>query len=383
MNVREVGWRDDYVSEVCFSLDGVQLPFQASADTLLRKGRPLVAPWEMKGDSVAREILFENRLDSIGYDLYGYENDLVRRWYYTRLNLPAGRAVKLVVQYRVENNFWVRLSLQHTTVLGHHGYSCFAYDFSPAAYWGNGKAETIDVRVDASQMSFIDDTLKPVGLPMHRVGDDVWHYSGRDFDLAKAEPLRLCCRCEATQAKVADLFNHRIAPSRYTVSVSGVDPKYPAANLSDMNLATTTVLRAGAGDSLFITIRFKEPTKVSAIVFYNGYCKNAEVWKANSRAESVSVRGINREVKDFHDYTYVYNYKYNYGRGSRSRSLWQGEGKMPESFTWQGLTDAADVAYLSDFYGNTVLTELHFTITSVAKGTKYDDICVSEIILLE
>ena len=94
-SVAEVGWRDDYVTEVVFTLNGIQLPFQVSADSLLKAGRPLLTPAEAAKDK--NGDLFDTRLDSINYALYEYESDLLRRWYYTRLNIPAGQAVRLVV----------------------------------------------------------------------------------------------------------------------------------------------------------------------------------------------------------------------------------------------------------------------------------------------
>ena len=190
--VAEVGWRDDYVTEVVFTFNGIQLPFQISADSLLRAGKPLLTPAEAAKDKYGD--LFETRLGSIGYALYEYESDLLRRWYYTCLNIPAGQAARLVVQYRIENSYTVSLSEQDALVCQPRGHCRFAYDFSPASYWGNGKAETFAVQVDVSRVRTgrnIEDTSScvPQGLPMHKTKDDRWHYAARNFDLAKAAPL--------------------------------------------------------------------------------------------------------------------------------------------------------------------------------------------------
>ena len=382
--VAEVGWRDDYVTEVVFTLNGIQLPFQVSADSLLKAGRPLLTPEEEKKDKDGD--LFETRLDDIGYALREYESDLLRRWYYTRLNIPAGQAVRLVVQYRVENRCSVSLSEQDALLSQPYGGCQFAYDFSPAAYWGNGKAETFDVLLNTSQVrfyhNFIDTTSNvPEGLPMRRLKGGRWHYEARNFDLAKAEPLSFNYWFENEPAHLTDLFNHRIAPDRYTVTVSGFDPKYPAANLSDLDPSTTAVLRSGKGDSLFVTIRFKQPTKVKTIVFYNGYCKNAATWRANSRVASMM-------VYDPADNHYPFFYESYYTTPEKMVPHYKPGPKplrtaMPDSFTWQGLTDAAEIIHLSDYYNNQPLTELHFSIAATTRGTQYDDLCVSEIILLE
>ncbi len=383
--VAEVGWRDDYVTEVVFTLNGIQLPFQISADSLLRAGKPLLTPAEAAKDK--NGDLFETRLDSIGYALYEYESDLLRRWYYTRLNIPAGQAVRLVVQYLVENSCTVSLSEQDALLSQPYGGCQFAYDFSPAAYWGNGKAETFDVLLNTSQVrfyhNFIDTTSNiPEGLPMRRLRGGRWHYEARNFDLAKAEPLSFNYWFENEPAHLTDLFNHRIALSRYTVEVSGTDPKYPAANLSDLDPSTATVLRSGKGDSLYITIHFKQPTKVKTILFYNGYCKDAATWHNNSRVASMMVYNPSGDHYDpfFYEYYKALPEKMvpHYNKGPKPLRT-----AMPDSFTWQGLTDAAEIIHISDYYGNPPLTEICFSIATATRGAKYDDLCISEIILLE
>ena len=384
-SVAEVGWRDDYITEVAFTLNGIQIPFQISADSLLKAGRPLLTPAEAAKDK--NGDLFETRLDSIGYALYEYESDLLRRWYYTRLNIPAGKAVKLVVQYRVENSCTVSLSEQDALLSQPYGGCQFAYDFSPAAYWGNGKAETFDVLLNTSQVrfyhNFIDTTSNiPEGLPMRRLRGGRWHYEARNFDLAKAEPLSFNYWFENEPAHLTDLFNHRIAPDRYTVTVSGFDPKYPAANLSDLGPSTATVLRSGKGDSLYITIYFKQPTKVKTILFYNGYCKDATTWRNNSRVASMMVYNPSGDHYDpfFYEYYKALPEKMvpHYNKGPKTLRT-----AMPDSFTWQGLTDAAEIIHISDYYNDQPLTELHFSIATTAQGAKYSDLCISEIILLE
>jgi hypothetical protein len=370
---------------VVFTLDGIQLPFQVSADSLLKAGNPLVTPEEEAKDTAG--YLFEQRLDSIAYAFYKYESDLLRRWYYTRLNIPAGKAVKLVVQYRVENSCTVSLPQQDAQVSQPRGHCRFAYDFSPASYWGNGKAETFAVLVDVSQVRSgrnLEDTSScvPHGLPMHKMKGDRWHYETRNFDLAKAEPLSFYYWFENEPARLTDLFNHRISPDRYTVEVSGSDPKYPAANLSDMDLGTTAVLLPDKADSLHITVHFKQPTKVKTIVFYNGYCKSPDTWHANSRVASMMVYDTcccdRWHTPLFCDY---YNPSPDYFKGFEYLPK-QLRATAPVDFTWQGLTDAAEIIHISDYYGNKPATELYFAIAAVAKGKRYSDSCVSEKILL-
>ena len=390
-DVCEVGWRDDYLSDICFSLDGRQLPFQASADTLLRKGRPLLTPEENAADTTGE--LFESRLMALldTSALFEYESDLMRRWFYTYLDIPAGKAVHLTVQYRIENTSTV--PLQHKSLpLGFpevNIFASFVYDFSPAAYWGNGRAETINVRIDGRQIGLnhsdeTPETHNIYGLPVSACGDHQFCFTARDFDLAKAEPLRVSFLYEDHVDRITDLFNHRIPPSMYTVEVSGSAPKYPAANLSDFDLSTATVLRPDKNDSLHIVIRFKKPLPLKTVVFYNGYCKNPTVWRNNSRVDRMMVDAL------IGDDTYHLFCKY-HNPSPQSFRGWQYlpqslRTDIPDDFTWQGLTAAAEIMHLPIYYygdEDITVTEVHFSIASVRPGDKSPDLCISEIILLQ
>ena len=58
-------------------------------------------------------------------------------------------------------------------------------------------------------------------------------------------------------------------------------------------------------------------------------------------------------------------------------------GHSPKNFDWQSLVDNAMMLGLSDGpWGDTCYEEIRIIITAAAKGLKYDDLCVSEIILV-
>ena len=117
----ERGWRDNYVRNVSFILNGKSLAWRQSADTVLKPSEPyidysyiielegfydnddpLLEPdvegWEYSAERTRQ--LVEKDGDSILL----YTDALCRRWYYAELDLPAGQTVELVVRYRIENN---------------------------------------------------------------------------------------------------------------------------------------------------------------------------------------------------------------------------------------------------------------------------------------
>jgi hypothetical protein len=64
------------------------------------------------------------------------------------------------------------------------------------------------------------------------------------------------------------------------------------------------------------------------------------------------------------------------------------QGNVPKDFTWQGLTDAAIklpvVDYINPWHPDfrQKVKEITIRITAVKPGKKYNDLCISEIILI-
>ena len=395
-SIVERGWRDSYVRDVMFSLNGRSLPWQCSADTILRpsfavcdtdfitemrwgidSGRwvedPLLAPdIDAYHYSAARtQQIIAKYGDSILY----YDPALCRRWYYVRLDISAGEVVELKVRYRIENNtgqglYEEQREFRDYRYLGNE----FHYDFSPAAYWGDGFVQRFRVEVDNSDVYWhrLSDpsadygkvTVK--GLPMQEAGERLF-YETRNFNFTTAEPLEITYVTERIREELPDLLSRRISPDHYTITVSGVDPKYPVANLSDMDLSTATVLRPNNRDSLYITVTFHDSVTLTGMLLYNGYSKDRQTWLNNSRIDSVGGKDV---------YQWCINY-----------------GSEPKAFTWQGLTDAAIRIPFADRKMDYVfpwgwkdrrqkVKEITVAVTAVKPGAKYNDLCVSEIILI-
>lgn len=404
----ERGWRDSYVQDVMFSLDGHSLPWQCSADTVLRPRAavcdtdfitevrwhidsglwtrdPLLAPDDgPRHYSAARaQQIIAKYGDSILY----YDPALCRRWYYVRLDIPAGGTVELTVRYSIENHTYNGLSDAMTLFEAKH-YVCgeFQYDFSPAAYWGDGHAQRMNVVLDTADIRHYWQSVSVEGLAMRRQGRG-FAFEGRDVDLAAAEPLKVhYCTDRGFSESLSGLLSRRIDPGRYTVAVSGADPKYPKENLSDLDLGTATVLRADGDDSIYVRITFPDSVFVTGVLLYNGYCKDRAAWRNNSRIDTLHCHLATR-VWDQPGEEVIQLY---YAEGDYKRWL---QGHEPEDFSWQGLTDAAIKVPVAepgmeyDFpwsYDDTrqKVKELTLCVTAARKGRRYDDLCVSEIIIL-
>ncbi len=401
---QEVGWRDSYIRNVCFVMNGRQLSWQCSRDTVITPPEPYLA-WDLDVEPDSADGYSKKLVDSLyalfGDDIYLYTKCVSRRWFYTYLDIPANSFVTLEVRYTVECALSEGAYYRAYNFIDYHpDYYWnlrFQYDFTPAAYWGDGHADHFSASLDASSIKLLNDHIwlrgQAVwssginGLPMQKNGTQ-WRYETRRFNLANAKPFTLDYKITRPPHQPLDrIFNHRINPSAYTIEISGADGKYPVSNLSDLDPATACVLRPDKNDSLYVTIRFKKPTLLEGMLLLNGYTKNAETYRNNSLIDSMMVMGKSFRV-------YAYEGKYDtthlewglpFGKHYSIYDLRPDKcsSEAPPHFDWQTLADHAVIVKLSeDPWGDSFYTEICILITATKKGLKYDDLCVSEILLI-
>ena len=407
---QETGWRDGYIRNVCFTLGERQLPWQCSRDSIIVPQHKVFFEelFDITPDSADRYS--QRTIDSLyalyGEEIYTYTKPISRRWYYTYLDIPAQSYILLEVRYTTEciwsQGAYSRKSNMIEYTSNYYGQLRFQYDFTPAAYWGDGHADHFSATVDTTGIRIVRDStwLRAhfcystgiAGLPMKRKGN-TYHYETQRFNFATAKPFIIDYYLTQPPHQPLDrILNHRIPSSQYTIEVSGADPKYPVANLSDLNPSTATVLRPDKNDSIYITIRFHKPTALEGMVLLNGYTKNVETYHNNARIDSLMVFGSrfqtythegrtdtnrNRQVLLFGEHDWIVKYtKYN-------PLPQKNAGHTPENFDWQSLIDNALSLGLSDGpWNETYYEEIRIIITAAEKGRKYKDLCVSEILLV-
>lgn len=393
-----VGWRDDYVQNVIFSLDGRQLPWQCSKDTVIKPSEKILAGdirVDLEPDSADgySQKLIQKLYKQYGEGIYSYTHAISRRWYYTRLDIPAGQVVMLEVRYKVEHFYQEGLTDHSEYFENHIDYYCdgsFSYDFAPAAYWGNGKAQRFVAELDASHVNIVDDyyfrgengrkRAGIQGLEMKKVSKGIWRYETTDFDFATAKPFVVDFSSQQVTQPVAKILSHRIDPKNYTITFSGEDPKYPAKNLSDGDLSTTMVLRPDSTGAYYLTIQLKDTNFIpDGVIIYNGYCKNREVWRNNSRIGTLNAKEI-VTTQYFNNYfkkwTPQKDEYFLYGD-------WTSPGE-PLAFDWQSLTDNAFLikAGRGNYWEHFDDYKFRIEIGEVIPGQKYTDLCISEIIVV-
>jgi len=383
-SLQEVGVADRAVRNVRFRLDGAE------------------RPWTRADEVVKTGITYEDEETGQSIEIEEY-----RLWTYTVLDIPAGETVVLEVEYEVLSNWETALGALQGSPLSRYYPSSgdFYYDFSPAKHWGNGTADVFSctLRCDALPDAFFfeDDTpqLHTEQAPFVKFNRSTWTCNAVNFNFESAHHVvvRFWKRNDDGAAPYPywgnPLADCAVPASDYTLTVSGAQPNYPAANMQDNNLATAWVA-PGNGVGSTIDIDFPKPRRVSDIGFYNGYHKSATLWGANSRIKRLRLEvtradGYQDEPVDidvsgadwsFHYYLLRESDTPRFGEISMlpiTTLNRQFEGRMV------GENEDGIILYNQVPFSSEAVAHIRITVLSVSPGTKYSDLCISELLVLD
>jgi len=316
------GWSDDYVREFAFSLDGTDLPAKMSEDTILQ---PTYTTWDWhqefgypdpqkyEYDSVHHNPDdWEDRYNWIGYvSEYEWdgmpekpwilENSLRRRWYYTSFAVAPRQTVTLHVEYVLSHSMGVGLyelgeefQNRYESWLNNYAggeinntsFNQFAYDFSPAAAWGNGTTHELDITIEAPNTK--------VWLP-----DKWWrgsclfegsyHQHYTDFQYATALPLELAYWSYMPDSlDVNAIRDHRLSPSCYRIMQHDGDTCSYAA-LSDLNGCTGVSLTPTEKGNYVLDIVLQDTIPLTGLAILNGRYCDLNAWRSTPRAKKMKV----------------------------------------------------------------------------------------------
>lgn len=366
------------VRDIRFRLDGKELPWTHSDEF----------------------VVVDQYIDEESGNMVYYNQ--CRLWTYTVLDIPAGATVTLEVGYSVLSNWTTALGSLRGSPLSRYYPSDgdISYDFTPAQYWGNGKADEVSLTVDCSALpkGFLSDGSPSVGMG-ERSGN-VWKLTKKNFDFAAEGMLGVSFWKEygdpdATYPSWGDPLNRLAVPAAdYQLAVSGAQAKYPASNLLDGNLSTAWVA-PGDGVGAALELTFPQPRRVSDLVIYNGYHKSAPLWSGNSRIKCMKV-----------EITRADGYEESFETGlAEDMEWWQEHSYM----LYESLVPRFGVPVLVNLtsiqrmlYGREVgsdedgiieyckvpddaenISRIRLTVLEVTPGTQYKDLCLSEISVLD
>lgn len=352
-----VQWENDYLTSIHFIINGQQLPHTISPETLHKE-----------------------------------EYGVYRKWCFTKLYIPKNSMLSLEVNYTIKNGY---ISDGHSPLnldfSGTGSYLC--YDFSPAKHFGDGIVKDFYIEIDATVPHRFgsSDYYYPYFFPTiegfneefetqinergfyapgfdFKKKEEVYTYSTHNFDLKEAEPLHLSYWCEPDK----DVSSIMLDKNKYSISASTEIAKYPVSNLNDMDFETAWVAsNGGVGEWIEITMK-KRYHMISGLTIVNGYMKSEKTFTENNRIKKIQLGFKGSNNKEYN------NFIVDLGDWELKRPYQPVIFKnLIDNFGW---IDFFDYGYDSE-NGEDYLDKIRITILEVQPGTKYNDTCVSEIIL--
>lgn len=356
------GWNESYIKDVSFGQNQKELPW-LSSDTIVT----------LKDEYFAG---------------YSQGHTLNRRWFYTQIDLPKHAITTLEVKYSIKNYgsmdgyspdfFWEmddRIAYR------------FSYDFSPAKHWHDGTVGYFSMKIDASNLNlnldddYFDSEMLTLNYPLKDLGNNIYTFEADNFDLNTAQAIDFIYTVKTYD--FVDILQRKYIPvDQYSLSASSNMSKYPVTHLNDLNLETAWVAKDGEG--AWIDIVFADTIKMvgeytdglSAIVIANGYHKNEKTYEENSTIKRLELiinqDDKNNEGESFDEPATIY------------LDL---ERKPYQKIYLKDLFDSKKVD-VHDFFDDPIdwrhgIKRIRLKILEVDKGSKYDDLCVSEILILK
>jgi hypothetical protein len=245
-----------------------------------------------------------------------------------------------------------------------HNSDYFRYLLSSAAAW-NGPIQKGTVTINAVTIDPNSITIKPSGRFTKTSVGFVWEFRNLKPTLEDNIEVSL-------NNKFSTIFNYE-SENRgdaswysfeddkyyfdfhgYSAKASSEKPDYPVTNVGDMKKETAWVAAQNGGLNESVTLTLTEPQHVSMIGIVPGYAKSKSLYFANNR-----VRELEIVVNDNHVVKVVLPDEYiSFG---------------PYSKKGYELID------LGDYAGDAKTITL--TVRKVYPGSKYNDTCISEILL--
>lgn len=380
-----LGWHDDYIKDVAFFSNGKWLPFEVSPEIVIAKpDGPVVqdedeladfGPWSEEEAAIA----------------YAYRT-VGRKWFYTQFSVRAGETLVLDVRYSLRNSYDLAAGA-HLNKKGWWRISDFYYDMSPAAHWGNGKARDLNIEVDLSGVELLgdgDEARYQYHYPedsqslMFAEENGKLVFRATNFDFSAAQPIHLLYTTKSLPS-LEEWLPYRIGNDRYTVTVSDENASYPASNLTDMDLQIAWAVPWDKEGQLWITVKFREPVCLGAVLLLGGYHKSEKTFYENCRPGGKMIMTANM--------LYETGERPNVEFAEESTTWsthFSDNAKVYRPVTFDNFLDNAACVEMHPWGGGSLVTELTLCIYDgryepyeIVPGSKYNDVCVSELILLD
>lgn len=368
-SIYQKGWAEDYVKDFSFCLNGKQISASVSGDTILRPAytsgdwhREYGYPnWQALQDSIFQhnmdvpewydDILADYEWEGNYTDTLVMEEPLFRRWYYTCFSIQPNETVKLRVEYTIQHPYSVGLYTSAGKEFPFYSswdgkqergvtYNSFFYDYSPAAAWGNGTVQELNINI-YSHGNSVWNSKYSYETPLFT---GHYHKQYKNFDYATAEPLYLEYTHTIPYSQdVVAIHEHRLPADKYKVlSHNNDSTRY--LSLKDLSPCTGAELIPTDSGNYVLDIILDEPTHITGLAIMNGNCCDFLSWVSNGHVEKMQIMYLGSSYGSTDKIWHIYNDGYFQEESYADESEQVNNCKVdcPTDFTWEGLVYAAE-----------------------------------------
>ena len=308
--------------------------------------------------------------------------NFIKRWYVTKMQFPQNQETKVKVKYKV--NAYANHYLYSSDPIPVLGGRILQYDFSPAQYFGMGKADEMEIVIDAREVDYAGGKIFKISPSVFKEKEKIYRYSGKNFDFRKNPSLSV--EYDITNSEMFDYFKknrkgfNNMFGLNTKVNVSSSLKGYDAKKMFDGDLSTAWCFKRSDKEE-FVEISLDPTPVVGYISVMNGYLKNKAVYDANGKVTEfdVTTRCENKEscLSSCNEYAKILKEesKKNF---KPDIPVWSDRiHKDPIREVNQPILDLerVGVPLPSGCW-------IKIMIKSTVKGEKSDDVCISEMFLM-
>lgn len=302
------------------------------------------------------------------------DRKMTRRWYVTKIEFQAQKEIDISINYKIQSyGSASNTNVQAIPTMG--GSRWISYNFSPAQYFGSGKAEKIEIVLDLEKVEHAGGKLTEITPKiLKETGKGIYSYSGKDFDFKKIPNFSI--KYDVNELEMFNYFKKNRVTNNYpaipyhAVS-SSIDTKHGVQNLFDGDADSSWCFKGG--QEQFVEIELLPTLPLRYISILNGDLKNKQTYEENGKVTELEVT-TDCTDKDSCIYCSTYEFEKNY---------------KPDIPDWN------DVFMGNPFFANREIWRIKesdyllkkpcrvkILIKGTTKGKKYDDVCISEIFLM-
>ncbi|CAD5299644.1 MULTISPECIES: discoidin domain-containing protein [unclassified Imperialibacter] len=320
-------------------------------------------------------------------------DELLRVWFISKVDIEEGLENFLRITLTTPSEYTT--SNMHEPAYDYETYGSgnnykYLYDLSPAGSWGNAQAGSITVNIVRPGEC---DNFRVRGLEgfTQHAENNTLAFSANNYSFTENSKILVDYGDVNTQHFRKLFYINRAPEAVKAITVSStLGPTYAMGNLIDGDLATAWVEgHSGNGVGKWIELELNPNFTLTGIAMVNGYTKNTATFVENGKIKSGSlvVSGTcynmenSQSVKQCKDETSVNMKKISSLPAGSANLLNTVEFLSYEPSEGPELVNWDDSTKIEQGFGFMKVTSIKIKVDEVYEGTKYKDMCISELLV--